>query len=118
MTTPLELAESEIVKAAAMIERQAIRIRELEEEAADEDRLREKMASILRRTANALKGVPKPLHSHDWSDLPEVAAALREALTGLVGSLSLNDEEGLIEHAEPMQKARAALSVHRGRGEK
>lgn len=36
--------------------------------------LRNRMADLLTRTANALKGDPEPLHSHDWSDLPDVAA--------------------------------------------
>lgn len=37
--------------------------------------LRERMADLLTRTANALKGDPGPLRSHDWSDLPDVAAS-------------------------------------------
>ena len=36
--------------------------------------LRGRMADLLRRTANAIKGEPGPLMSHDWSDLPDVAA--------------------------------------------
>lgn len=36
--------------------------------------LRERMADLLTRTANALKGDPGPLLRHDWSDLPDVAA--------------------------------------------
>jgi len=32
--------------------------------------LRNRMAGLLTRTANALKGEPEPLHLHDWSDLP------------------------------------------------
>lgn len=31
-------------------------------------------ADLLTRTANALKGEPAELSSHDWSDLPKVAA--------------------------------------------
>jgi hypothetical protein len=40
-----------------------------------------------------------------------IAAApqLLEALAAIVSSLAEQDEEGLIEHAEPMQKARAAI---------
>lgn len=38
--------------------------------------LRDRMADLLTRTANALKGEPGPLSSHDWSDLPEVAAEI------------------------------------------
>lgn len=36
-----------------------------------------KLSGLLRRTANALKGKPTELSSHDWSDLPEVIAAMK-----------------------------------------
>ena len=46
-------------------------------ESAEEDRaLCDKLADILTRTANVLKGEPKPLHRHSWHDLPEVARRL------------------------------------------
>jgi hypothetical protein len=44
----------------------------------EERRLREKLADLLERTANALKGPPAYLYSHDWSDLPKVATQLRD----------------------------------------
>ena len=50
---------------------------------AEETALRERLSSLLRRTADALKGPPEPLHLHDWSDLPEVAASLRAQLSEL-----------------------------------
>lgn len=37
----------------------------------------DRLSDILTRTAAALKGPPPPLTLHDWSDLPEVAAAQR-----------------------------------------
>lgn len=51
----------------------------------EEVALRERLADILIRTANAIKGEPEPLTSHSWHDLPEaharaVAEAKREAL--------------------------------------
>ena len=50
-------------------------------ESAEEDRaLCDKLADILTRTANVLKGEPKPLHRHSWHDLPEVAQRLVAAL--------------------------------------
>jgi len=55
-------------------------INQLKDDLYDETRLREKLAGLLERTANALKGQPEPLHSHDWSDLPKVAAQLKEDL--------------------------------------
>lgn len=42
------------------------------------DGLRMRMAELLTRTANALKGEPEPLKSHSWHDLPEVAASTVE----------------------------------------
>ena len=46
-------------------------------ESAEEDRaLCDKLSDILTRTANVLKGEPKPLHRHSWHDLPEVARRL------------------------------------------
>ena len=50
-------------------------------ESAEEDRaLCDKLAGILTRTANVLKGEPKPLHRHSWHDLPEVAQRLVAAM--------------------------------------
>lgn len=40
----------------------------------DCDRLRGRMSELLTGVANALKGEPAALSSHDWSDLPVVAA--------------------------------------------
>jgi hypothetical protein len=50
---------------------------QLKDDLHDERRLREKLADLLERTANALKGQPAPLHLHDWSDLPKVATQLK-----------------------------------------
>ena len=49
---------------------------EMLESAEEERALCDKMADILTRTANVLKGEPKPLHRHSWHDLPEVAQRL------------------------------------------
>ena len=40
---------------------------------------RDKLADILTRTANALKGQPAELSSHSWHDLPEVAQQIKAA---------------------------------------
>ncbi len=40
---------------------------------------RDKLADILTRTANALKGQPAELSLHSWHDLPEVAKQLKAA---------------------------------------
>lgn len=42
------------------------------------------------------------------------APELAEALEALVASLSVNDEDGLTEFAEPMVAARAAIAAARG----
>lgn len=60
-------------------------IAQLRAESDEDDALRSRLASLLTRTANALKGEPEPLHQHDWSDLPDVAARAIEALR-LLGS--------------------------------
>ncbi len=49
----------------------------------EEEQLRTRLTELLTGTANALKGKPKPLHLHDWSDLPKVAAELTTELKKL-----------------------------------
>ena len=49
---------------------------EMIESAEEERALCDKLAGILTRTANVLKGEPKPLHRHSWHDLPNVAQRL------------------------------------------
>lgn len=49
---------------------------ELIEEIEEYRALCDQLSSILTRTANALKGEPKPLHRHSWHDLPDVAAMM------------------------------------------
>ncbi len=49
---------------------------EMIESAEEERALCDKLAGILTRTANVLKGEPKPLHRHSWHDLSEVAQRL------------------------------------------
>ena len=53
---------------------------EMIESAEEERALCDKLAGILTRTANVLKGEPKPLHRHSWHDLPEVAQRLVAAM--------------------------------------
>lgn len=53
--------------------------------------LRERLASLLHDTANALKGEPKPLTDHSWADLPDTAANLRALLEDVVRSADEQD---------------------------
>ena len=53
---------------------------EMREEIREYEQLTGRMAYLLTATANALKGEPKPLQSHDWSDLPKVAKNLKTQL--------------------------------------
>lgn len=51
----------------------------LEQEIEELTAQRDKLADILTRTANALKGQPAELSLHSWHDLPEVAQQLKAA---------------------------------------
>ena len=53
-------------------------------ESAEEDRaLCDQLADILTRTANALKGAPRPRSRHSWYDLPGVAQRIVAARAAL-----------------------------------
>ena len=56
---------------------------ELENELAIADELMEKMASILTRSVNAVRGEPETLHLHSWHDLPELIDKLLAELEAL-----------------------------------
>jgi hypothetical protein len=66
---------------------------------AEEDWLRGRMADILTRTANALKGEPDGIYSHDWSDLPDVAARLRSELADRRRGLAVSSVPPVNVHA-------------------
>lgn len=77
-------------------------------ESAEEDRaLCDKLAGILTRTANVLKGEPKPLHRHSWHDLPEVARKL-------VAAAGQNTVNAMLAHSRKSgkQRARKPLAKH------
>ena len=77
-------------------------------ESAEEDRaLCDKLADILTRTANVLKGDPKPLHRHGWHDLPEVARKL-------VAAAGQNTVNAMLAHSRKAgkQRARKPLAKH------
>lgn len=79
-------------------------------ESAEEDRaLCDKLAGILTRTANVLKGEPKPLHRHSWHDLPEAARRL-------VATAGQNTINAMLAHSRKAgkQRARKPLAKHRG----
>jgi hypothetical protein len=68
-------AEIDALRAALAAEREAhAKTRESE---ADSDRVRERLAELLRGVANALKGPPPELTLWDWSDLPVVADTVK-----------------------------------------
>lgn len=77
-------------------------------ESAEEDRaLCDKLADILARTANALKGDPAPLHRHSWHDLPEVAHRL-------VAAAGQNTINAMLAHSRKAgkQRNRKLLAKH------
>ena len=77
-------------------------------ESAEEDRaLCDKLAGVLTRTANVLKGEPKPLHRHSWHDLPEVARKL-------VAAAGQNTVNAMLAHSRKSgkQRSRKPLAKH------
>lgn len=77
-------------------------------ESAEEDRaLCDTLADILTRTANVLKGEPKPLHRHGWHDLPDVARKL-------VATAGQNTVNAMLAHSRKSgkQRARKPLAKH------
>jgi hypothetical protein len=56
------------------------RVAELEDDAADCEASRARLAALLKRTAIAMKGPEPETIMWDWSDLPTIAAAWKDAL--------------------------------------
>ena len=52
-------------------------IADLESELAIADDVIAKMASLLTRSVNAIRGEPGPLQRHSWHDLPELIDGLK-----------------------------------------
>jgi hypothetical protein len=65
----------------------------LREDSDDADTVRQRLADLLSRTADALKGAPAPLHLHSWHDLPEIARGLKRALE-VIYTMCRTDEKG------------------------
>lgn len=65
----------------------------LERERDECDALRERMADLLTRTTNALKGEPAELELHSWHDLPDVAVAIRSRNAALVKAVEWYGEQ-------------------------
>lgn len=78
MTDPITHANT-----LAEIDELKARIAALERERDGCDALRERMADLLTRTTNALKGEPAELELHSWHDLPDVAVAIRSRIAAL-----------------------------------
>ena len=68
------------------------------------------LSGILTRTANVLKGDPKPLHLHSWHDLPEVAQKL-------VAAAGQNTVNAMLAHSRKAGKQRARKPIAKHRGE-
>lgn len=78
-------------------------VEQLVEEAEDDDTLRTRLGTLLTGVANGLKGTPAPLHHHDWSDLPALAAATAaqlHAIKVLAGPLSCWFGDLLVNYAQ------------------
>jgi len=74
------------------------------------DSTRERMASILDRTAEALKGPPADNVMHSWHDLPDLAARVRTAI-------ALEDAH-LAKLKTREERKKAAIEYHCGSGDK
>lgn len=75
-----------------------------EAESTETQEINDTMAGILTRTANALKGDPKPLTAHSWHDLPEQAELLTDRADHAQSTLA-----GLRRvHAETVERLRQA----------
>ena len=59
------------------------KIAALEDQLAEEEHIRERMAHLLAETAVALKGPEEARKRHGWQDLPEAAASLRAEVEAL-----------------------------------
>lgn len=105
MTLPKNVADADealVVDGAPAIWRHypTIRAHLLNQDAelADADALRDKLAAILTRTADALKGPPAELSLHSWHDLPDVAQELRSRLAAadaLLREITITAGQGL-----------------------
>lgn len=71
------------------------------------DAAREKMADLLTRTANALRGDPEPLSAHSWHDLPERAAAA-------VAAIDVMQRAAAVQAAVPVEIHRCANFIYPG----
>lgn len=65
-------------------------LRQAADELEEEEAIRTRMAALLAETAIALKGPEKPLHGHNWSNLPKIAAELKLACD--IGEVLLEQE--------------------------
>jgi len=64
-----------------------LELQEAKEEIDDYYKTMQRMKEILTKTANALKGEPEPLRSHDWSDLHVVADKVKKRASNLQNSV-------------------------------
>lgn len=71
-----------------------------EQDLDEETQLRERLAGLLTRTANALKGSPPELMWHDWSDLPVVAGRLVAERDAAIQRAEVAEHESLIRAQE------------------
>jgi hypothetical protein len=83
------------IEETIMLFDEVIAARQMRKDYEEETALREKLASLLKRTAIALKGPEPPLTWWDWSDLPEVAGRAMAVVDAWMetfdASLALND---------------------------
>jgi len=97
--------------AETIISQQAERIKELTDDIAEEEHIRDRMSQLLAETAVALKGPEKALHRHGWQDLPEVAAKQSAALKLAREALAMPCDRWNKRQFEIVNEALAAIAA-------
>ncbi len=92
------------------LEDRAAKVQQLVADLDEETALRERLADLLTQTAAALKGPPPEGTLHDWSDLPKVAAAHREALRRVLSHCDRTSDRET-QYERDVDDARKVLSL-------
>lgn len=128
-----ELAKCQVLCRVCHIEKSRIEKRKLDDsqvfyifeqraakvEIEDADGVRERLAEILNKTVNVLRGEPPPLVRWSWHDVPERVAKLRQSGTRLDGlKAALDAARHELDYIKAIAAIRRAIAAEEGKGEK